>query len=432
MKIALTTYLKWLGFRSLERLSDLRGNATVIDCPELQSGEQEQALWVFVSTIGELNAIDPLLQQLVGRLPHLKLVLITDHPHYVEIYQCRYPQSFVQVSLGHSADARQLAGRYPPRLLVVGEIPCWPGDAPCRFSFAYLLEAKRHGAQACIVNGWLYHYPASCRMDALERKLFQADYLQAFDLIAAQTDEVRKGLIEHGADPERVHIAGNLKFDAVPPADWSAANARSPRMLGALVEASRPVIVAGCVTEYEDQQLVLDAFQTIRTNHPDALLILAPRHPEVTERMSALDGFLRERGLSAQFRSKIDDVELPQALACLVLDTIGELRDFYAASRIAHVGVDHNVLEPLGFGKPVTVQPGWNRTYPSYPVYCLLQQHGGLIEVDSVEALATAWSQLLLGGDVYRGAQERVVRVLADVRGAVDRHLHAMGFLLAA
>jgi 3-deoxy-D-manno-octulosonic-acid transferase len=147
--------------------------------------------------------------------------------------------------------------------------------------------------------------------------------------------------------------------------------------------------------------------------------------------MVALEGFLHERGLPALFRSKTEDAELPSSIACLVLDTIGELKDFYAASRIAHVGVDHNVLEPLGFGKPVTVQPGWNDTYPSYPVYCLLREQGGLIEVATAEELAAAWSQLLLGRDSYRSAQQQVRMALETVRGSVERHWIVMAPLLA-
>ena len=56
-------------------------------------------------------------------------------------------------------------------------------------------------------------------------------------------------------------------------------------MLGALIESARPVIVAGCITDYADQEMVLDSLVTVCERHPNALLILAPLHPEVSERM---------------------------------------------------------------------------------------------------------------------------------------------------
>ena len=317
------TRIKWLVFLCLEWLSDLRGTSTSVPVTLGEVTERPASIWIFVSTIGELNAIDPFLKKLLDQSADLKLVLITDHQHYFESYRSRYPDSVIFVSKGHSNDARHLARRFPPKLLVVGEIPCWPGDAPCRFSFAFLLEAKRHGAFACVVNGWLYHYPSSCRMDAIERWLFQRDYLAAFDVIAVQTNTVRDALIHAGASPERVSVTGNIKFDTLQSSGWLMKLARSPVMLNSLLESRRPIIVAGCVTETAEQEMVLDAFACVLAVYSDALLVLAPRHPEVIQRMQTLAKLLCERKLPALFRSTVPDQAIAEETVCLVLDTIG-------------------------------------------------------------------------------------------------------------
>ena len=424
--ISPATHVKWGVFRLLERLSDLRGNSASGHL-ELNRPEQPLAsLWVFVSTIGELNAIDPLLREVVARTPQLKLVLITDHPHYRESYLARYPAAEVCVTRGHGTDAAELARHYPPQLLVVAEIPCWPSDAPCRFSFAFLLEAKRAGAAAVLVNAWLYHYAPASRMDGIERQLFQKDYLRAFDAIGAQTDEMRQKLLATGADADRVTVTGNIKFDAMLQTNWSPAKARSPIMLGTLIQSVRPVIVAGCMTDFAELQMVLDAFVAVREHHPKALLVLAPRHPEAADQMVALQVLLKQSHLPAVFRSELADAPIEATIACLVLDTMGELRDFYAAAAVAHVGVDHNVLEPLGFGKPVTVKPGWNTTYPSYPVYRVLMDSKALLEADNAAPLAGHWLQLLDQPAIYQARMITTGTTLAALRGAVDRHLKAL------
>ena len=56
-------------------------------------------------------------------------------------------------------------------------------------------------------------------------------------------------------------------------------------MLGAFIESVRPVIGAGCITDYANQEMALDSLVTVCERHPNALLILAPLHPEVSERM---------------------------------------------------------------------------------------------------------------------------------------------------
>ncbi|MDC8786160.1 3-deoxy-D-manno-octulosonic acid transferase [Roseateles koreensis] len=428
--LPLRTHLKWWLFRSLELLSDLRGNSASGHLALPIPPTPQKSLWVFVSTIGELNAIEPLLRQILQRLPALKLVLITDHAHYQTSYLARYPEATICVSRGHASDANQLAKHYPPQWLFVGEIPCWPSDAPCRFSFAFMMAAKKAGAKAALLNGWLYHYAPPSRMDKLERQLLQRDYLRGFDAIAAQTEEVRQLLLNAGAEPDRVAVTGNIKFDGMLRQGWSAANARSPVMLQCLIDQGRPVIVTGCVTNFDEQTLVLDAFIQVKARHPSALLILAPRHPEVLERMQTLREYLSSRNLRAVFRSTFTDSALDKDLDCLVLDTIGELRDFYACATAAHVGVDHNVLEPLGFGTPVTVCSGWNPTYPSYPVYQMMSKAGAIVELAEVEQLAAIWNQLI------SDPQQRTHRVseanlsLASARGAVQRHLDLLSKLL--
>lgn len=417
------TRIKWGLFRLLEHLSDLRGNSTAGHLELCRPRDPLQSIWVFVSTIGELNAIDPLLREIVARLPWLKLVLITDHQHYRDSYLARYPGAEVCVTHGHGTDAATLARHYPPRLLVIAEIPCWPSDAPCRFSFAFLLKAKHAGAMTVLVNAWLYHYTAPSRMDAIERKLFQGDYLRAFDAIGTQTEETRQHLLAAGAHASRVAVTGNIKFDAAQQSDWSPARTRSPVMLGALIESAVPVIVAGCVTNRAEQEMVLDAFVIVRSRHPGALLVLAPRHPEVGERMQVLRDYLDQRDLPAVFRSTLADVPIPSQAACLVLDTMGELRDFYGAATIAHVGVDHNVLEPLGLGKLVTVTAGWNTTYPSYPVYRTLMDGNALLEAVHAGSLWQHWLNLLDQPDQYRERMVATSNTLAALRGAVDKHI---------
>ena len=427
--------LRWALFRALETLSDLRGNVAAsgseIDTP----AAPQAALWIYVSTIGELNAVEPLLRDVVRALPHLRPVLITEHAHYRAAYAARYPQASVCVTRGHSHDATRLARRFPPRLLLVAEIPCLPSDAPCRLSFAFVRAARRAGARAVLANGWLYHSTPASRMDLLERRWFERDYLRAFDLLCMQHEAGRQRLLAAGADPARVVVTGNLKFDAVQGAPSNAAaveTARSPALLASVQQSGRPTVVAGCLTRDDELLHVLDAFLQLRAAHPTALLVLAPRHPEVPRNMQVLREALATRRLRAEYRSQLQARPLPGQPDALVLDTMGDLRDFYAAAHVAHVGVDHNVLEPLGFDKPVTVGPGWNETYPSFPVYTLLASSGALLQAEGADALAAHWLACLGPRGTRERQAARVRQALAQAAGATARHLAAMQPHLAA
>ena len=416
-------------FMALEALSALRGNTPAAPLGEPPPAPARPAWWVYVSTIGELNAIAPLLDALVQRLHPLPLVLVTDHPHYRASYLARYPQAEVFVTLGHRRDARQLAQRRPPRLMVVAEIPLLPSDAPCRCSAALLLAARRSGAPLVAVNGWLYGYAPSCRMDAIERRWFAGPLLRQFDALCVQTAAVAQQLQAAGAAPQRLHVTGNLKFDALrQPVAWQPRQARSPALVGALASAGRPLVVAGSMTRSDEQATVVEAYAALRRQHPQALLVLALRHPEVPANLTEVDSQLAAHDLPAVRRTVHGDRPLPDTVACLVLDTIGELRDFYALAAVAHVGVDHNVLEPLTHGKPTSTLPGWEATYPSFPVYTALADAGALLLAQGAAELQAHWQQALQDHAAGRTAAsvQRARQALAGQDTSVQRHLEAL------
>lgn len=422
--------LRLAAFGALEQLAALRsGAAAPAQWPQkLPAAGPQRALWVFVSTIGELNAIEPFLNRLLRSLGDPPLLLISDRALYTEAYRRKYPQA-LQASLpGTLKQARALARQVPPLLLLVAEIPALLHDAPCRFSFAMLHAARSAGAPAVLVNGWLYGYAPPSRMDRIEKALFDTDYLRAFELLLVQTEAVRERLLASGAEPQRVQVTGNIKFDAMDSAYGLPAAARGPGSLHAVLQAralSDPVIVAGSVTETADQRALLQAFEQVLAAYPAALLVLAPRHPENKPRMQALREMLAASALQHRFRSEHDTAAAVQG-SVLVLDTMGELRACYAAATLAFVGTDHNVLEPLAFGKPVFVGPGWEATYPSYPVYQQLLAAGALQAAPSLQALAGVWLQTLAAPTQAADGGQRVHQVLDQARGAVNRKMQAL------
>ncbi len=417
-------------FEALERLSDLRGNAAAQGSVIEPAGPARRAWWVFVSTIGELNATAPLLDALRQRLSHLQMVLVTDHAHYRDSYLARYPDAEVVVSLGHSRDAAALKVLRPPVLMLVAEIPLLPSDAPCRCSAPFLLAARAQGALLVAVNGWLYGYAPSCRMDDIERRLLTRGLLGQFDALCVQTDTVQAEMLRQGAPAARLHVTGNLKLDALHQVrPWQAAEARSPALMQSIASSGRLAVVAGSLTRDSELQAVLDAFVGLRQHHPQALLVLAPRHPEVPANLEQIAERLATRGLASVRRSQLGDGVLPASCPVLVLDTMGELRDCYAVSTLAHVGVDHNVLEPLAYDKPTSVMPGWEATYPSYPVYTTLQQAGVLLDAEDAAGLLQRWRAAVDEGATGQALHR--ARVSLTRHGtSLQRHLAVLDPLL--
>lgn len=384
------------------------------------------ALWVFASTIGELNAIEPFMKLLLADLRPEALVLLTDRRSYRESYLAKYPRATVCELDGTSRGLAQLVRETPPRLLVIAEIPCVPFDAPCRLPFDAIYELKRRGIPVCVVNGWLYGDQPSSNLDRIEKALFGRDYLRLLDLVTVQNDDVRTALVQYGADPARVIVTGNVKFDAMAPEPWTPQGKRSELLLRSIVEGSRPCLVAGCITDLADQRNVLQAFKAVGAQLPSALLVLAPRHPDQKDRMAQLERYCADAEYAFAFRSRLGDSALPDALQVLVLDTLGELKDFYAAATVAHVGRNHNLLEPLAYGKPVTTTGLWEPQHPSYPVYRVLVEAGGVVELDSPDRLAAEWFAMLSDRAAHSTATQGIREVLEGLAGASARNLELL------
>ena len=151
-----------------------------------------------------------------------------------------------------------------PRMLVLAESEFWPN---------LLHSAHQSGAAVAVVNARVSDrsLPRYQRF----RRLF-ARVLANVDLLLAQSEEDARRLVAIGAPAERVHVGGNLKFEVKPPA-----RAEIHALLADVIQRDSigPVIVAGSTLEGEDAML-LDAFSALRERYPQALLLLAPRHPE--------------------------------------------------------------------------------------------------------------------------------------------------------
>jgi 3-deoxy-D-manno-octulosonic-acid transferase len=117
----------------------------------------------------------------------------------------------------------------------------------------------------------------------------------------------------------------------------------------------------------------------------------------------------------------------------LLLDTLGELLDFYAAADVAFVGGSlvriggHNLLEPAALGVPVIAGP---EQFNSPDVARVLAQHGALITVRDAQELAAALAQLLADPD-RRARKGEAARLAIDAhRGALARLLRLIDTLM--
>ena len=300
-------------------------------------------VWVHCASVGEVQAAAQLLRTLRARLAG-PMLLTTVTPAGAARARALFAGQALEVRhlpLDLPGPVRRFLDRIRPRLALILETELWP---------RLYAECAERGIALVLANARISE--RSARRYALLRGAF-AGALERCALIAAQSEADGARLAALGAAPARTHVTGNLKFDLAPPRESLArASALTAEVLGA-----RSLWVGGSTHEGEEIAL-LEAHAKARTASADLLLALAPRHPQ---RFEAVARLLASRGVAFVRRSRAERCE--SATQVLLIDTLGELTDFYAAADVVFVGGSlvraggHNLIEPAALGRAILTGP---------------------------------------------------------------------------
>jgi len=371
------------------------------------------AIWLHAVSLGEVTAAAPIVRALRERQPGAPLVLTTSTPTGRARAQSLFGSTVDVRFLPYDTPAavRRFFVRVEPRFGVILETELWPNlHRECaRRRIPLVLANARLSAKS------LARY---CSLGTLIRGLFTENLT-----IAAQSGTDAERFAALGAPAAQTHVVGNVKYDLRIDA---ALVDRSERLRRHYL-GSRPVWVAGSTHPGEDEQ-VLDAHREVLKRHASALLVLVPRHPQ---RFEAVAELLGRAGWRSVRRTAVTSV--PPEANVLLLDTVGELLDFYGAADVAFVGGSlvpiggHNLLEPAAFGVPVLTGPS---DFNAADVASRLRDLGAARRIANADELAAAVNDLIdddagrrrvgeiarLAVDANRGSTMRLLALIAQVQ----------------
>jgi 3-deoxy-D-manno-octulosonic-acid transferase len=248
--------------------------------------------------------------------------------------------------------------------------------------------------------------------------------LAGFYGFGVQTTADAQRLAGIGADPSRIVITGNLKFDQ--PADDGEVDGPA-RRVGLGLAPDELLWVAGS-TRHGEEEPLLDAYRRLRDRGIPVVLVIAPRH---LDRLDKIEAMVRERGFDPVRRSALHMGEPGgrgegDRARVILLDTIGELAALYGEAAVAFVGGTlvpvggHNLLEPAARGKVVVFGP---HTYKCEEIAAAVLESGAGVRVDSADALAEQVGRLLADPALRERMGRRGREMVARNQGAVERTL---------
>ncbi|MBD1581557.1 lipid IV(A) 3-deoxy-D-manno-octulosonic acid transferase [Pseudoalteromonas sp. S16_S37] len=363
----------------------------------------QHAVVFHCASVGEVLAATPLIKAFQKTYPNEHLIVTCNTPTGraqikqslgSEITLCYLPIDF------YYATARFI-NRLQPKLLLILETELWPN------LFAH---AKERGCIVQVLNARLSEksFRGYKKVAPLSKFI-----MQNIDVLASHNLQDAERFIALGLAPNKITVTGSIKFD-IQLSDTEKAAANELKTLF----AKRPVWVAGSTHPGEHEQ-VFSAHQKVLAVHPNALLIIAPRHPE---QFAKVDELLTCSSLSHSCRSKSFDNKCQVLLA----DTLGELKMLFGSADVAYIGGSlierggHNPLEAAAFSVPILTGP---HTYNFAHVYPELLALKGALVVNNSDELAASIIELFSDATKRAALGMNALDCLTRNQGAIDKTL---------
>ncbi|WP_262651920.1 lipid IV(A) 3-deoxy-D-manno-octulosonic acid transferase [Vibrio diabolicus] len=312
--------------------------------PKLKSNDKP--IWIHAVSVGESIAATPLIKALKEQNPEQSILVTTTTSTGAEqiaklgdLIEHRY----MPIDFGFAIKGF-LKAVQPKQMLII-ETELWPNT---------LHNVHKAGIPITVVNARLSE--KSCQNYAKIQRLFNQLH-PCLTQVLCQTDSDAKRFERLGVEKKKLSVTGSIKFDI----QISEQVKQQGQQLRAQLGNDRPIWIAASTHKGEDEQ-VLDAHRQVLKSHPNALLVLVPRHPE---RFDDVFTLCQQQGFNTVRRTSTHAVETNTQV--YLGDTMGEMLTLMGAADICFMGGSlvgnkvggHNVLEPAALGVPIINGPSF-------------------------------------------------------------------------
>lgn len=370
-------------------------------------------IWIHGVSLGEINAARTLVQEIHSQLPDFRIVISSTTDTGFGAAKKLFAQGHLVFHwpLDLTFSVRRALERVRPDLVVLIEGEVWPN---------FLAACNRRDIPVVVVNARLgadKGYPRYRKLGRLAGKLFNR-----LTAIGVQDEIYAQRFRSLGADDDRIHLTGMMKFD-------TARIAESIEGSDALAEALRilpdqQLVVAGG-TGPGEEKMILEFWGELKRRHPRGRLVIVPRKPE---RFGEVGKLISSMGFKVLRRSDRPDGStsaVPRAPETVILgDTMGELRKFYSLAACIFVG---RSLVAMG-GSDMIEAAALNKATAfglhtfNFPQAEKLAEHG-CVRVEDAEALMQQFDEWLLSPKEADRAGKEAQQYIRSQKGATIRNV---------
>ncbi|WP_304636077.1 MULTISPECIES: lipid IV(A) 3-deoxy-D-manno-octulosonic acid transferase [Pseudoalteromonas] len=363
------------------------------------------------ASVGEVLAATPLIKAVQSENPALTILVTCNTPTGREQIKNNFKDavSCCYLPIDFFFATNRFLKRIQPKVLCILETELWPN---------LMAQSNNIGTKVLVLNA---------RLSAKSQQGYQKVMpltkviMQSISDLASHNQNDAKRFIELGLKPEKARVFGSIKFDITPTEE----QLNKVAALKKQYNNERFIWVAGS-THPVEHELILTAHEKLLKALPNALLIIAPRHPEQFDKVAEV---LKSSNLSFSRRSEDNYTNQQVVLA----DTLGELQCLYGVANISYVGGSlierggHNPLESAAFSVAVLAGPHTYNFDHIYPELISAQGAKTVTDennlVDTLIALSTDLQKTIKLG-------QQAQKCVANNQGAISRTVNLIELYL--
>lgn len=377
------------------------------------------AIWVHAASVGEIVAASPIVREMRKTHPNeviiVSVVTATGFRMAHQIIKGADGILYFPLDLPYLTD--RILTIVKPRAIVLVETEIWPN---------FLRIAARKNIPVMMMNGRI-----SRRSSSRYRMItfFTRRVLSTIYVFCMQSRIDAQYIIDIGADPNKVIVTGNTKYDQTYGIVTDEEKKRYLKELG-FDENTYPIMIAGSTHKGENVS-VYKAFCNIRNHFPGAKLIIAPRYIHQADLI--YDEGVKHGVTMVKRSDMVAGKQIAGSYDGVLLDTIGELGRVYSlgdlifvGGSLAHIG-GHNILEPAAHGKPIVVGPNM---FNFVEIFDLLSSRGACVMVRNEEEFIDTCLDILIHPEKAEEMKRHCLEIVEENQGATKKNLDELQRLL--
>lgn len=364
---------------------------------------KKQSIWFHAVSVGEVNAVESLVKRAKIEFPEYNIAVTTVTKTGQLVAKNKFKNiadiiTYFPYDNKFSVNAAIKA--LNPKIIIIAETEIWP---------AFCNEVNNKNIPLVLVNGRIS--PNSYKGYKKFRFFFEK-VLKNFSLILMQTDDDKNRIIDIGANPEKVVVMGNLKFDIANVLDGHEIK----ELKHSLKSGDYKVLIAGSTHKGEDE-IIINTYKRLKIEIQDLKLLIAPRHPERNDQVLKL---VCETGLKVGLRSKNSHFKNTDII---LLDTMGELSKLYSVAKVAFIGGSfsgtggHNPLEAAIYGVPVVSGAD---VFNFKDIYRFMTEAQSAFIFSDKDKLSIKIRELFKNKEMHSEASNACLSIFEKNKGALD------------